>query len=179
VARATRANSLGEKPQRHGHRVLARSRFETLGGIADLADRLFGPQDGPAAERQHLISHFITQTVEGDHPWLEDVRVGRFSSIPERLDDAQSSALAHMIDGYELLGLSDIGPAADFLDVRLARALADGHWQGSATELWITLFLEHRRRRFAGGFEPPPEHLALIHQLEQQLRAALIDLENC
>jgi hypothetical protein len=177
TARHTRGNREGEKQQRPGHRVLRGSRFDTLPTISDLADRLFGPVDGGAVERQRLLDYLIGQSVRHDADWLEDVRIGRFSSIPERLDDAQSYALADMIDGYELLGVSDVSEGASFLEVRLARALADGRWPGSATELWITLFLEHRRRYFADGFPHPYGELFSV--LEQQLRAALIDLEDC
>jgi hypothetical protein len=176
VAQSTRANSFGEKPQRNGHRVLGKGRFETLHSISELTDRLFGAENGPAAQRQRLISHLTSRPVMNDAAWIEEVRVGAFSSIPERLDEDQVGALAHMIDGYELYGGGDISVAADFLEAQTQRARECGRWEGSATELWITLFLEHRRRHFAGELDQPDDRLFSL--LEQQLRDALVALEN-
>ncbi|WP_251031488.1 hypothetical protein [Paraburkholderia strydomiana] len=43
IARHTRANSQGMKPERAGHRVLALNKFVPLGSLDAVLERLFGP----------------------------------------------------------------------------------------------------------------------------------------
>jgi len=43
VTKHTRANSLGKKAERPGHLAVPASRFESVSGIQELANRLFGP----------------------------------------------------------------------------------------------------------------------------------------
>jgi hypothetical protein len=171
VARRTTPNGLGEKPVRNRHRRLVKGQFEKLNTIGQLADRLFGPASGAHAERQRLLDHLTLRPVASE-AWIENARIGRFSHIPESPDDDQSSAFAEMINGYELLGPAI--EANQFLQQQVDRARASRRWEGSATSLWITLFLEHRRRRFVDGDHDD----ALFHELKQELRRQLITLEN-
>ena len=177
VTRRSTPNGAGEKPVRNGHRRLVKGEFEKVDTIEQLADRLFGPVDGLHAERQRLIDHLILRPAS-EQRWVEEVRVGRFSQVPERLDEDQASILAGMIDGYQLLGVRTIEEAAQHLEHEISRAEALGGWAGSATALWIVLFLEHRRRRMQDGFDLSAARVTLFQQLEQQLRRQLIILEN-
>lgn len=46
VVRHSKANALGEKAMRTGHRLVPIGRFERIAGVAELTDRLFGPNPG-------------------------------------------------------------------------------------------------------------------------------------
>ncbi len=164
IAKRTRPNSDGVKVERTGHRTLRRSQFTILPDMAALADRLFGDKNSEAALFAHLADRANT-VVRG---WLADVSRGDSRAIPAGLDVCSAAELAEVIDGYALLG------ADDFLDHQTQAAFTSGRWPGSASELWITLFLEHRRMRFADGFEPDPVTMHLQNLLVRQLREKLL-----
>ncbi len=107
-------------------------------------------------------------------PWVDQVIKGTWSAIPEDFDWSQSSAFAHVINGYELAPSIGLGDASEFANARSTAAQRMGSWEGSAVELWICLFFEHRRVRHS-GFEPEGEHLRALDVLCQRLRTVLLE----
>lgn len=173
VARHTRANALGFKAERAQHRVVAASRFARVAKVSDLTDLLFGPADPRGMLRRHIAGR-----AEGGGPdWLERVRHGHFTSIPENLGWDGSAELALLVDGYALLGSGRTDDADAYLQSQIAHARPGGFWRGGPVELWTTLFIEHRRWRFASPFEPEPDHVVLLDRLVSQLRAALTSVQ--
>ena len=169
VARHTRANAQGFKAERAQHRVVAASRFARVAKVSDLADRLFGPADPLGMLRGHIAGR-----AEGGGPdWLNTVRQGHFTAIPQGLGWDDSAELALLVDGYALLGSCRTDDADAYLQSQIAQARMGGIWPGGPVELWTTLFIEHRRWRFSSPFEPEPDHVVLLDRLVSQLRAAL------
>lgn len=169
VARHSRANALGIKAERGGHRVVAASRFRAVTSIDQLADRLFGPADPVEALRRHIAA----RARPDQRDWLARIYEGDFSAIPHDLGWDHSAELALLVDGYDLLGSSRIEDADTWLQARIAQAGMTGYWSGGPIELWTTLFIEHRRWRFASPYVPEGGHLVLLDQLVRQLREAL------
>ncbi|WP_336972531.1 hypothetical protein [Sphingobium aromaticiconvertens] len=170
-ARHSRGNKDGLKGERPLHRVIPVQRFEPVIEVADLVDRLFGAAPDPEWER--LIAMMASANETAFEPWLAEVRSGNFAAIPQEIDWDHSAALADLIDGYALandLGFTD---TSEFLLERHAAATASGFWPGQSHELWLTLFLEHRRQRFAGR-EPDTTQRILLDRLVQQLREGLV-----
>lgn len=174
VGRHSKANSLGFKAERSGMRVVPRSRFEVLATIADVARRLFVPD-----EMAILLKHLAARSdaplpADAGSAWLADVRNGDFAALPLDMDWDRSAGLAHLIDGWTLakdLGVAD--PYA-FADEALEDARATGRWSGTPTRLWLSLFLEHRRWKQADQ-EPGVEPRALLDGLVASLVASLKD----
>jgi len=168
IARHTRANSAGIKAARPHIRVLPAKRFTPLPDIVALADHLFSTT--PSAV---LLRHL--RETGGDTssaPWLAAVQTGVFSAIPDDLDWNGSVHLAHLIDGYALAEELGLGDPMAYEERQLRAATETGHWPGGAIELWITLFLEHRRWRFSSPFGPDREMTTLLDGLVSQLRDA-------
>lgn len=173
VARHTRANALGFKAQRAQHRVVAANRFARVATVSDLADRLFG-----SADPLHMLRRHIAGRAEGSGPdWLDRVRHGHSTAIPEGLGWDGSAELALLVDGYALLGSGRTDDADAYLESQIAHARTGGFWRGGPVELWTTLFIEHRRWRFSSPFEPQPDHVVLLDHLVSQLRAALTSVQ--
>lgn len=107
-------------------------------------------------------------------PWVEKAIGGDWSAIPDDFDWSQSAVFAHVINGYELAPALGCGDAGDFANRRGEAARRTGSWEGSALELWICLFFEHRRYRHF-GCEPEGEDLRRLNALCQQLRSVLIE----
>lgn len=168
VATHTRANRNGVKAHRPYIRILPASRFISLPDVAAVADRLFGPAE-LVAVRRHLAGR--SELAAG---WLGTVQAGAFKAIPDELDWQQSLELAMLIDGYELAGDLRIEDPMVFADRQLQTATQTGLWSGNAAELWVTLFLEHRRWRFSSPHEPDGEMRRLLDTLVRQLRDALV-----
>ena len=162
-------HSRGKKKQRPDHRVISAKRFDRLASLDELVDRLFGSKPSDIAD---LINH-MAELPEPAEQWLAAVRSGRFDAIPENCDWESSAGLAHLIDGYALLQHDGNGDAGSSADAALAAATRTGRWQGSARDLWISLFLEHRRWRFADPQQPDAGQRALLDTLVRQLREAL------
>ena len=171
VVKHTKANADGLKTERPGLREVRRSRFEKLQDIDQLIERLFG-----TAVEQDLLRlkrHLRQQPLApADGPaWMAHLQAGRFDAFPERLDDDGQIALAHLVDGYALMGLS--GPAeakAVVTPVLAALHTADAILPSN---LWAAMFLEHRRLRFEGR-EPSDEERERLQQMEAGLRRALL-----
>lgn len=169
VAKHSRANRDGVKALRPHIRLLGAGRFTRIPDIAALADCLFGPAS-LVALRRHLDPRLIDAPSE---PWLHTVCAGQFAAIPRDLGWDRSVELAHLIDGYRLAEALNLGDPTGYEGRQLEAAMQTGSWRGDAAELWVTLFLEHRRWRFSSPHEPGAEMRALLDTLVKQLREAL------
>lgn len=167
VAKHSRGNSDGVKAERPHIRILPSSKFETMTDVAALADELFG-----AASLVRLRSHLRHADPQAAS-WLELVKAGHFSAIPADLNWDRSCELAHLVNGYDLAEELNLGDPVEYAERQLEAALRMGIWPGDAAELWITLFLEHRRWRSSSPHEPDPAVKSLLDRLVRQLRAAL------
>ena len=135
--RHTRGDSTGEKKVRSGLRRLPKGMFTRLDSIEQLAIAMFGAANSEHERllRDHLAlrDHFdLTELVPSDLTWDRSVHV------------------AHLIDGYGLAEKAGLGDPIVFLARTRAQAERNGAWSGTAQELWVALFLEHRRDHFQG-----------------------------
>jgi len=162
----------GAKAERPHIRVLRASRFTRVPAASAVVDCLFGPAEF-AMLRRHLQDR--EETADGS---FAQVQAGNFAAVPNDLDWEQSVKLAHLIDGYVLAEQLGLGDGAQYADHQLGAARQNGIWPGNAAELWITLFLEHRRWRFSAPHVPDPEMKGLLDRLVRQLRSALTG-EEC
>ena len=162
VARHSKGNALGEKAFRTGHRLLGKTKFETLADLGMLADRLFGPTR-PAATS--LVLAQFRQRFGCD--WRQRVR----STMESPAWDC-SVELAHLVDGYR--ALEQLGEL-DFERWLTTRAADPSYARGcdDLGDLWTTLFLEHRRWRFASPFAPSGEELARLNAITRALHTAI------
>jgi hypothetical protein len=107
-----------------------------------------------------------------DQPeWLEKVRQGEFSAIPEEFSWKVAELLALILDGYKIaekLGF-ELG---SFHKAMHEQAVSTGRWEGSALDLWLCLFFEQRRYRH-WGWTPQGEDLIPIIRLYHTLREKL------
>ncbi|WP_150289981.1 hypothetical protein [Sphingobium estronivorans] len=164
-------HSRGDRGFRPDHRVIAAKRFDRVSDIEELVDRLFGNTDHEIAG---LIDHMRDPPKPAGEPWLNAVRKGQFAAIPENCDWESSDGLAHLIDGYALLRQRGRKDPDIFADHALSVATQIGRWCGSPSDLWIALFLEHRRWRQSDPHEPDPSQRMLLDTLVRQLREALV-----
>jgi hypothetical protein len=112
-----------------------------------------------------------------EEPWLSEVAAGKWSAIPEDFSWDRSCGFAQLINGYEVALALGLAGAGEFANERHRAAEQSGTWEGTALELWICLFFEHRRyRHFGRG--PEGRGLVLLNALCQQLRAALVEEEQ-
>jgi hypothetical protein len=82
--------------------------------------------------------------------WERKVLKGDFSRVPRNLSWNRSSVLAHFIDGYQIAGGQE--PLIDLMHKTREHAAGSGAWSGSALDLWLCLFAEHRAQRWTGGY---------------------------
>lgn len=169
IASHSRGNKDGQKGLRPDHRIILASRFERVNSLEELVDRLFG---STRYDIGALLKHMAGQPDPGQ-PWLNAIRNGDFTAIPEPCDWNTSADLAHLIDGYALLADARCEDPAEHAEEALAVARQTGRWPGDARDLWISLFLEHRRWRHAEPTQPDEEHKDLLDTLVRQLRSAL------
>ena len=168
VGKHSRPNSGGGKNPRPNILRVSAGRFTKVSNIAALADLLFGPASLNML-RRYLSMEGLSNPTE---PWIPTVRAGDFRAIPRDLDWEGSVELGHLIDGYALCEALDLGDAFEYESRQLKAATSTEIWPGDAAELWLTLFLEHRRWR-QSPFPPDPEMTALLDGLVRQLRCAL------
>lgn len=171
VVKHTKANADGVKTDRPGLREVRRSRFEKLQDIDQLIERLFGTavEQDLLRLKRHLRQQPLTPA--NGPAWMAHLQAGRFEAFPERLDDDGQIALAHLVDGYALMGLS--GPAEAEAIVAAVLAAMDTDDAIFPSNLWAAMFLEHRRLRFEGR-EPIDEERERLQQMEAGLRRALL-----
>lgn len=157
VARHTKANSAGIKAAREQHRIIPGGKFEKMSGFAQLGERLFGVPDPDRLLVETLGDALPTIVAEAS------LSVGSF---------AESVQFAHHIDGYKLLQQLGHANYKAWHSARCQSAKSTSAWTGTAAELWIALFLEHRHRRFA-DINADPKHSALLDKLARQLADAV------
>ena len=161
-------HSRGKGP-RPDHRIIAASRFETVATIEELVNRLFGI----GRHEIEILTRHMAGRPEPDEQWLAQIRSGNFGAIPSDLNWSTSHSFAHLIDGYALLQDEGHPNSEVFADEALSVATQTGKWVGDARDLWISLFLEHRRWRFSGPYRPDREQEHMLNILVRQLREKL------
>lgn len=173
TVRHSRGNALGEKAVRPGLRKLGIAKFEPVATMDDLVLRLF---ERRSWETDPSLSILVGHMARGEggamSGWLGEVARGNFEYVPQGLDWDNAIELAHLVDGYELLAQLGVDNGFAFADERLAYAQKAGSWSGPAHELWICLFLEYRRWKFAGA-EPEGDARILVDILCRQLAESL------
>ncbi|PBB20404.1 hypothetical protein CK219_10570 [Mesorhizobium sp. WSM4313] len=80
--------------------------------------------------------------------------MGDFSAIPIRFTWNQSDRFAHFLNGYEIAG--GIDRLAEISNAMSAEFRRTSQWRGTALELWLCLFFQHRTRRHTGSEENDP-----------------------
>ncbi len=105
-------------------------------------------------------------------PWELHAREGRFEAIPTPFVWDASAMFAHLLNGYDILGMDALARLAN---QKCEAAEAGEGWDGSATDLWLCLFFEHRRWRHA-GMEPEGRYLHALDNLCETLRQRLMAL---
>ena len=102
--------------------------------------------------------------------WERLALKGDFSAMPTPFGWDQSARFAHFLNGYEVAGGFD--PLADLAIAMSDQARETGRWQGSALDLWLCLFFQHRAHRHTGseGYDPALDALC------EALRLALNEL---
>jgi hypothetical protein len=155
----------------------------------DLAFLSRQPNKGQQALRQrteHLRNASITliakhgaemkrKTLEDElNAWERRALRGDFSQMPQPFRWEESVRFAHFINGYEEAGGFD---ELAHLSLKMSDAARKtGRWRGSAKDLWLCLFFEHRAARHTGS-EPEGERLERLDALCEALRLGLDALE--
>ena len=164
ITRHSKGNASGEKTERRALRNVAMGKFQKLETMPEVARAMFG-----ASHSKLLGDHLIQRNVD---PAAID--------IPDRLSWSDSIKIAHVIDGYELVLAAGFGDCHAYQAAARSRAEASGRWTGSTLELWVQLFLEHRREKFSGaigadiGYDTDP----ILEQLCEAFLASLTDWQR-
>jgi hypothetical protein len=110
---------------------------------------------------------------EANTSWVEKVRSGDFSAMPRPFSWNASPEFAHLFDGYELAG----GVEQAFEVRRRFNSWLETSrsWNGTATDLWIAIFMEHRGARHTGN-DPTAERQVLLDRACEVLRAMLREI---
>lgn len=105
--------------------------------------------------------------------WERLALMGDFSAMPVRFRWEESGRFAHFIDPNRIAGGFDALCDKAFAMSEHARRM--GHWQGSAFDLWLCLFFQHRAQRHASSdYTGSP----MLEQLCEDLRIALGELSR-
>lgn len=112
-----------------------------------------------------------------DEDWLARVRRGDFNAIPRDLTWLQSGRFVHLLNGYDMSHALGLGDLHAWANERAEEAAQTGSWRGTAIELWLCSFYEHRRWRHF-GCEPEGQDRELAACLWRQLRSKLHTLED-
>jgi hypothetical protein len=131
AVRHTRADAEGQKKVRLGLRRVPKGTFTRFETMRDLAAAMFGT--GPSDHGRLLARHLV------------DRRTNLAAIVPPDLTWRESAAVAYMIDGYALAEAAGLGDPFGFADAKRAEAERAGEWHGTTLELWVCLFMEHRR----------------------------------
>jgi len=163
AVRHSRGDSDGTKKVRAGLRRLPKGSFTRFNTMRDLAMAMFG-----SAQKDHLA-------LLATH--LESRGGGIDQSNLRGVTWDGSERVAYSIDGFELAREAGLGDPFAFADQMRANAERDGQWTGTALELWVSLFMEHRRDRIQRqgliGVSMKTQPLPLLNELCQALLKAL------
>lgn len=113
---------------------------------------------------------------EAEPSWITRARRGDFAALPEPFTWERTGQFAHLIHGYRISQSLGLGQLRIWANQRINEARRSGQWIGTAMELWLCLFYEHRRYRHMGEGDPEGDELGLLNQLCEQLRRKLQDL---
>ena len=158
--RHTRGDSTGEKKVRSGLRRLPKGMFTRFDSIEQMAMAMFG---GASSEHERLLRSHLAQQGHFDLTRL----------VPLDLTWESSVNIAHLIDGYGLAEKAGLGDPHIFLARTRAQAERNGAWSGTVLELWVALFLEHRRDHIQGpvGIDMDIVQPPMLDELCQALAA--------
>lgn len=134
----TRGDATGEKKVRAGLRRLPKGLFTRFETIPEVALAMFGM---PRESHGRLLRDHLARRGQVLSPHL----------VPADLSWDSSADVAYMIDGYDLAEQVALGDPIEFLARMRRNAERAGAWSGTALELWLTLFMEHRRDHFQSG----------------------------
>ena len=167
ISRHTRPNASGTKAERSGLRNIGIGQFTKLDSIDEVAAALFGTAT-PAQDRL-LRDHLAERGV--------DLRALR---MPHDLSWTNSVEFAHLIDGYALAEAAGLGDPVQYQERARAEAERAGRWSGTALELWVALFLEHRRAHMSGpvGVDLPVQDPPILDGLCEALTQSLQTLRR-
>ncbi len=101
--------------------------------------------------------------------WLEDVRLGKFESLPDPLNWDQATKFIYLLNGYEILKSEKLQA---FANRKLRAAEETGIWSGSAKDRWLCLFAENRRWRHFGMW--PGRVICALRLADGQLRSRTV-----
>ncbi|MER8849833.1 hypothetical protein [Mesorhizobium australicum] len=102
--------------------------------------------------------------------WERQALKGDFSTMPAPFRWDQSGRFTHFLNGYEVAG--GMNSLADLAIAMSDQARKTGKWQGSALDLWLCLFFQHRAHRHTGSEDSDP----ILDELCEALRVALNQL---
>jgi len=139
----SRGDATGAKKVRPRLRRISKGEFTRFETIKELAKAMFPPLDHSLLLERHLA------------------RLPDWSRIGEMMRGLRwetSAPFAYMIDGYALAREAGIADPIAFSDDKRAQAERTGRWLGTPLELWLVLFMEHRRDYFSGAIGVPLEY---------------------
>jgi hypothetical protein len=167
VSRHTRPNASGNKTERSGLRNIRIGQFTKLDSIDEVATALFGPA---AADHDRLLAQHLAE---------RGIDL-RSLQLPRVLCWADSAEFAHLVEGYALAEAAGLGDPIEYQERARAEAERVGHWRGTALELWVALFLEHRRARMSGpvGIDLPLEEPPILDALCEALTRSLARVQH-
>ncbi|ESX98810.1 MULTISPECIES: hypothetical protein [unclassified Mesorhizobium] len=99
--------------------------------------------------------------------WERLALKGDFSAMPGPFEWDQSGRFAHFLNGYDVAGGMD--PLAGLAIGMSEQARKIGKWDGSALDLWLCLFFQHRAHRHMGSEDSDP----ILDELCEALRVRL------
>ncbi len=110
---------------------------------------------------------------EAEPSWIARARRGDFAALPEPFTWEKTGQFAHLVHGYRVSESLGLGRLRIWANKRISEARQSGQWTGTAMELWLCLFYEHRRYRHMDEGDPEGDELCLLDQLCEQLREKL------
>jgi hypothetical protein len=102
--------------------------------------------------------------------WERQALRGDYSAMPTPFKWRDSARFAHFLNGYDKLGGLD--RLSEFHLPIAESQRRSGKWEGSAEDLWLCLFFEHRAARHCGS-EAEGMELQWLDSLCDSLRTAL------
>ena len=159
----SRGNATGAKGVRPGLRRLPKGAFTRFETLKELAKTMF-----PAPSHQQVLERHLSQRLG------ENVTEAAHGMTWE-----SSAPVAYMIAGYELAKEAGIEYPMAFMEQMRRDAERTGQWKGSLLELWLALYLEHRRDRHqsqgAIGSSMEIESMPMLEELCEAVALAIRD----
>jgi hypothetical protein len=118
------------------------------------------------------MTKIVDDANNGRPAWVEDVRVGKFESLPDPLTWDLAADFVYLLSGCDIMDSSRLG---SFANRKRREAQTMGVWSGSAQDLWLCLFYENRRWRHFDEW-PKDRNLETLDALCAKLRQALVAL---